>query len=65
VRWTEGQIALLGTLPDEEIAARIGKTAAAVKMKRIHMGIPNAFARTRKPRLPGSAPGPMTPRDEG
>jgi hypothetical protein len=38
--WTAEQLALLGTAPDEEIAARIGKTPGAVCAKRCQRGIP-------------------------
>jgi hypothetical protein len=40
--WTEEEIALLGTAPDAEIAARIGRTASAVLQKRFALGIPRA-----------------------
>jgi hypothetical protein len=32
--WTVEEVALLGTLPDAEVAARIGRTASAVRAKR-------------------------------
>jgi hypothetical protein len=38
-RWTEEQLALLGTMPDEEVAAQIGRTACAVGVKRRLLGI--------------------------
>jgi len=31
-RWTDEDLALLGTLPDAELAARIGLTVAAVRI---------------------------------
>src|SRR5262249_4556778 len=40
-RWTTGEVALLGTLPDEEVAARVGKTPSAVRQKREELGIIN------------------------
>jgi hypothetical protein len=42
-RWTEEEIALLGTAPDEEIAQRIGRTKTAVYGKRWSMGIASPF----------------------
>jgi hypothetical protein len=39
--WTAEQIALLGTTPDEEVAAKVGRSVAAVRLKREKMGIPN------------------------
>jgi hypothetical protein len=38
--WTPEERALLGTLPDKEIAQRIGKSRDAVRRKRYKMGIP-------------------------
>jgi hypothetical protein len=32
--WTAEQLALLGTMPDEEVAARIGRTVEAVRIMR-------------------------------
>jgi hypothetical protein len=32
--WTADELALLGTMPDEEVAARIGRTARAVRIMR-------------------------------
>jgi hypothetical protein len=40
-RWTEEEIVLLGTMPDEEVAAQISRTAQAVGVKRREMGIPS------------------------
>jgi hypothetical protein len=42
-RWTEEELALLGTAPDEEIAGRIGRTKTAVYLQRWSMGIANPF----------------------
>jgi hypothetical protein len=39
---TPEDIALLGTVPDEEVARRIGRTPDAVCQKREELGIPNA-----------------------
>jgi hypothetical protein len=43
-RWTPGEVALLGTMPDEEVAAQIGKTPSAVRQKREGLGIANPAA---------------------
>ncbi len=40
-RWTPQDIALLGVLPDEEVARRTGRTVGAVQQKRHELGIPN------------------------
>jgi hypothetical protein len=37
--WTDEELALLGTMPDAEVAARIGRTANAVRVKRQWAGI--------------------------
>jgi hypothetical protein len=37
-------LVLLGTLPDEEVAARVGKTPGAVRQKREELGITNPAA---------------------
>jgi hypothetical protein len=39
---------LLGTAPDEEVAARTGKTPAAVTRKRCLLGIPTFCERRRR-----------------
>jgi hypothetical protein len=51
-RWTPEELALLGTLPDEEVAVRVGKTPGAVSLMRRRLGIPNPCDRRR--RRPGS-----------
>jgi hypothetical protein len=38
-RWTEEEVALLGTIPDEEVAAQTGRTKVAVYLKRRQLGI--------------------------
>ena len=38
--WTAGQVKLLGTNRDEEVAQRIGKTVGAVTVKRVRLKIP-------------------------
>jgi hypothetical protein len=45
-RWTPQELALLGALPDDEVAAQIGKTPGAVRQKREGLGIPNPTANT-------------------
>jgi len=47
-RWTEGQLRLLGTDTDEAVAALVGRTPAAVRVKRTRLGIPAARDRRRK-----------------
>jgi hypothetical protein len=47
-RWTAEQLALLGTAPDAEVAARIGRTAGAVRQMRTGQGIPAFAARKHK-----------------
>jgi hypothetical protein len=39
--WSAAEMALLGTLPEEEVAARTGRTANGVRPKRCALGIPN------------------------
>jgi hypothetical protein len=39
--WTEEETALLGTVPDGEVARRTGRTAGAVRQKREELRIPN------------------------
>jgi hypothetical protein len=62
-RWTEEDLALLGRLPDEEVARRTGRTWNAVRQKREKLGIPRPPAR---PRADGSALGlpDARPREE-
>jgi hypothetical protein len=52
-RWTPAEVALLGTLPDEELAAQIGKTPVAVSLKRRRLGIANPCDRRRRPGAAG------------
>jgi hypothetical protein len=40
LHWTQAQQALLGKLSDAEVAARIGRTAAAIRAKRLRLRIP-------------------------
>jgi hypothetical protein len=41
--WTEEELALLGTLPDAEVAARIGSSVNAVRVKRRRAGIASVY----------------------
>jgi hypothetical protein len=40
--WSPAELKLLGRLPDEEVAARTGRTPNAVRVKRTRLGIPTA-----------------------
>jgi hypothetical protein len=57
--WAAEDIALFGTVPDEEVARRTGRTVGAVRQKREDLGIPNR-AGNRWPAehvaLPGTLP---------
>jgi hypothetical protein len=46
--WTEEERAQLGTVPDSELAARIGRTATAVRVMRTRQGIPSAEDRRHR-----------------
>ena len=46
--WTETELALLGTAPDAEVAARVGRTEAAVRVMRTRLGLPTAADRWRR-----------------
>jgi len=46
--WTREQLALVGTLPDAEVARRIGRSTTAVRVKRQRLSIPSAFDRRRR-----------------
>jgi hypothetical protein len=39
--WPEEHLALLGTMPDDELARRLGKSENAVRLQRERQGIPN------------------------
>jgi hypothetical protein len=47
-RWTRRALALLGKLPDDEVAARIGRTPNAVRIRRTKLGTPTACGRRRR-----------------
>jgi hypothetical protein len=38
--WTAEQLALLGTAPDDEVAAAVGRSPTAVRVRRNRLGIP-------------------------
>ena len=46
--WTPEDIALLGTLPDEEVARRTGRTPNGVRIMRTRLGIPTFTDRRRR-----------------
>ena len=46
--WTRKELALLGKLPDEEVARRTGRTLSAVRSMRYRRGIPIALDRRRR-----------------
>jgi hypothetical protein len=46
--WSKEQIVLLGTAPDEEIAARLGKSVEAVRVKRTRLEIPTFEDKRKK-----------------
>ena len=41
--WTPDEIALLGAMPDQKLAKKIGRTHNAVRLKREELGIPNPY----------------------
>jgi hypothetical protein len=46
--WMAEELALLGSAPDAEVAARIGRKPAAVTRKRCRLGIPTFRDRRRE-----------------
>jgi hypothetical protein len=50
--WTAEQLALLGTMPDEEVAARTGRTRAGARVMRTRLGIPNLGIPNPQPARP-------------
>jgi hypothetical protein len=48
--WTKRELVLLGTLSDAEVAAKIGRTETAVRVKRFRLGIPTVEDRRRRGR---------------
>jgi hypothetical protein len=47
-RWTREQLRLLGTEPDDVVAAKTGRSAHAVRIMRTRLGFPTARDRRRK-----------------
>jgi hypothetical protein len=45
--WSRREVALLGKLPDDEVAAKVGRTPNAVRIKREKLGVPNPQERNR------------------
>jgi hypothetical protein len=45
--WSEEHLALLGALPDAEVAARIGRTETAVRVRRARLTLPTALDRRK------------------
>jgi hypothetical protein len=50
--WTDSELALLGTIPDGELAARIGRTEEAIEVMRARRGIPTAKDRRAGRKIP-------------
>jgi transcriptional regulator with XRE-family HTH domain len=46
--WTSEEEALLGTMPDEKVAERIGRSARTVHRRRTELGIPSTHDRRRR-----------------
>jgi hypothetical protein len=46
--WTREQIAALGTMPDDELAEKVGRTEGAVRRRRTNLGIATFRDRRRK-----------------
>jgi hypothetical protein len=46
--WPAKHLALLGTLPDAEVAERTGRSTNGVRQKRTKLGIPTARDRRRR-----------------
>jgi hypothetical protein len=51
-KWPAWQVRLLGTVPDEEVAGRIGRSANAVRVMRTRLAIPSACDRRRRENRP-------------
>ena len=54
--WTPDDVALLGAVPDEEVARRTGRTAGAVRQKSEELRIPNPAANRWRPEEVALAP---------
>jgi hypothetical protein len=48
-RWTKRQLAMLGKMPDKEVARRTGRTVGAVRQMREELGIPNPAGNRWRP----------------
>jgi hypothetical protein len=46
--WTTEDLAVLGTMPDAELAGRTGRTVGAVRQKRTELSIPSARDRRER-----------------
>jgi hypothetical protein len=46
--WSPAEVRLLGRLPDDEVAAKVGRSPNAVRCKREKLGIPNPRDRRRR-----------------
>src|SRR5262249_20618366 len=46
--WTAADVALLGKLPDDQVARRVGRTVEGVRVKRAKLGIPTARDRRKR-----------------
>ena len=46
--WSDEEIALLGTIPDHELAEQLGRTHGAVRLKREKLNIPNPLDRRKE-----------------
>jgi hypothetical protein len=55
--WTAEDLALLGTMPDELVAAYVGRTTQAVRCRRTELGIASACNRRRRGNRYGGAVG--------
>ena len=47
--WAPAEVRLLGKRPDDEVAAKVGRTHNAVRIKREKLGIPNPVVDRRWP----------------
>jgi hypothetical protein len=47
LRWAAWEVALLGTVPDREVARRTGRSVDGVRRKRTKLGIANRYDRRR------------------
>jgi hypothetical protein len=46
--WGPAELRLLGRLPDREVAAKVGRSHNAVRIKRERLGVPNPVDRRRR-----------------